>query len=54
MEKVKEQNKKLSEEENTLPKYESPKVVTYSGDELLTKLGPAQACNGFAGAVVGC
>jgi hypothetical protein len=53
MEKTKEQKERLIEEE-TLPQYESPKVITYSGDELLAKLCPAQACNPFTGAVIGC
>ena len=29
------------------PGYEEPKVITYSGDELLKELGPAQACRAF-------
>ena len=29
------------------PIYEEPKVITYSGDELLKELGPAQACRAF-------
>ena len=29
------------------PLYEEPKVITYSGDELLKELGPAQACRAF-------
>ena len=27
--------------------YEPPKILTYSGEELLEELGPAQACRGF-------
>ena len=37
-----------------VPGYEPPKVVTYSGDELLKELGPAQACSPFGGSVIGC
>ncbi len=40
--------------EKSLPKYEAPKVVTYSGDDLLKELGPAQACSPFGGSVLGC
>ena len=29
------------------PVYEEPKLITYSGDELLKELGPAQACRAF-------
>ncbi len=36
------------------PKFEPPKVITYSGDELLEDLGPAHACSPFSGSVVGC
>jgi len=28
--------------------------VTFSGDDLLKELGPAQACSPFGGAVLGC
>ncbi len=38
----------------TKPKFEPPKVITYSGDDILEELGPAHACNPFSGAVVGC
>ncbi len=43
-----------AKKEAELPKYETPKVVTFSEDELLSKLGPAQACSPFGGAVFGC
>lgn len=36
------------------PKFEPPKVITYSGAEILEELGPAHACSPFSGAVVGC
>ncbi len=36
------------------PKFELPKVITYSGDDILEELGPAHACSPFSGAVVGC
>lgn len=36
------------------PKFEPPKVITYSGDDILEELGPAHACNPFSGAVVEC
>lgn len=54
MENVKGKEERLAKEEKNLPEYESPKVITYSGDELLARLGPAQACSPFGGAVIGC
>ena len=36
------------------PRFEPPKVITYSGDDILDKLGPAHACNPFSGSVVAC
>ena len=36
------------------PKLEPPKVITYSGDDILDELGPAHACNPFSGSVVAC
>ncbi len=36
------------------PKLEPPKVITYSGDDILEELGPAHACNPFSGSVVAC
>ena len=35
-------------------KFEPPKVITYSGDDILEELGPAHACSPFSGAVVAC
>ncbi len=35
-------------------KFEPPKLITYSGDDILEELGPAHACSPFSGAVVGC
>lgn len=29
--------------------YESPQIITYSSDDILEELGPAQACSPFAG-----
>ena len=31
------------------PTYETPEIVSHSGEELLKELGPAQACYGFSG-----
>ena len=31
------------------PAYETPEIVSHSGEELLKELGPAQACYGFSG-----
>jgi hypothetical protein len=35
-------------------KFEPPKVITYSGDDILEELGPAHACSPFSGSVVSC
>jgi hypothetical protein len=35
-------------EEKKLGDYRSPLVITYSGDDLLEELGPAQTCSPFA------
>lgn len=37
--------------EEILPEYEPPRVITYSGDEIVARLGPAQACDSYLGAV---
>ena len=34
--------KDISMEENKLPEYEMPKVITYTDDEILEVLGPVQ------------
>ncbi len=31
------------------PKYEPPRIITYSADDILEELGPAQACSPFSG-----
>ena len=36
------------------PKFEPPKVITYSGDDILEALGPAHACSPFTGSIVAC
>ena len=46
--------KPVSKIDRRKPEYEAPKVVTYSGDDLLKELGPAQACSPFGGSVLGC
>ena len=33
--------------EERKPTYEAPKVVTYSEDEIMEQLGPAQTCASF-------
>ena len=33
------------EKRKNIPEYEVPEVVTYSEDEILEELGPAQACS---------
>lgn len=30
-------------------KYEPPRIITYSADDILEELGPAQACSPFSG-----
>jgi len=42
------------EREKKKARFEPPKVITYSGDDILEELGPAHACNPFSGAVVSC
>ncbi len=46
---MKEKEKKLREKKTDHVKksYEPPRILTYSGEELLKDLGPAQACRGF-------
>ena len=39
MNKVSNESKK-----NPFPDYEPPKIVTYTSDEILEEIGPAQAC----------
>ena len=41
------ERKGSGEKQNRLVAYEPPKILTYSGEELLEELGPAQACRGF-------
>ncbi|MGQ9654843.1 MAG: hypothetical protein ACUVXD_12330 [Thermodesulfobacteriota bacterium] len=31
--------------------YEPPAIITYSGDDILAEIGPAQACSPFSGAL---
>ncbi len=49
-----ETGKPSSDERPKKPKFEPPKVITYSGDDILEELGPAHACNPFSGSVVAC
>jgi hypothetical protein len=45
------ENKKLKElkknepRDKTLPEYETPKIITYTSDDILKEIGPAQACS---------
>ncbi|MCP4104510.1 MAG: hypothetical protein GY749_03080 [Desulfobacteraceae bacterium] len=34
-----------SEETKILPKYEPPRIITYTEEEILEQVGPAQACS---------
>ena len=46
---MQEQEKRATQEnDKTKRPYEPPKIVTYSGEDLLEELGPAQACTGFS------
>lgn len=36
----------MTDELSSLPVYVPPKIVTYTSDEILEKIGPAQACTG--------
>ena len=47
-------NADLGERKKKKAKFEPPKVITYSGDDILDELGPAHACNPFSGSVVAC
>ncbi len=40
------EDKKLFVEEQELPVYEPPQVITYTDEEILEELGPAQAVYG--------
>ena len=31
--------------ENPVPRYETPKIVTYTSEEILEEIGPAMACS---------
>jgi len=48
------EKKPVEKKEAAKSDYEPPRVVTFSGDDLLKELGPAQACSPFGGAVLGC
>jgi hypothetical protein len=54
MDKNNKTEEKKTEHQDSLPKYQAPQIITFSEDELLAKLGPAQACSPYSGAVVGC
>ena len=34
-------------------KYIPPRIITYSADDILEELGPAQACSPFSGGITG-
>lgn len=34
-----------TEKEKIIPKYESPRIITYTNDDILEQIGPAQACS---------
>ncbi len=53
-ERAPEVSKENSEKPQKKPKFEPPKLITYSGDDILEELGPAHACSPFSGAVVSC
>ena len=53
-ERAAEVSKADSGEPQKKAKFEPPKVITYSGDDILDELGPAHACSPFSGSVVGC
>ena len=47
MEEKIEKDRLDSPEENEQLEYEPPTIVTYSGEDLVEKLGPAHACPPF-------
>ena len=34
-----------TEKEKIIPKYERPRIITYTQDDILEQIGPAQACS---------
>ncbi len=45
--KLKRERRGAAKKKERPASYEPPKILTYSGEELLEELGPAQACRGF-------
>ncbi|MFC1890319.1 hypothetical protein ACFL4G_11250 [Thermodesulfobacteriota bacterium] len=44
----KDQEKRKDKDTQDLQEpYDPPRIVTYSGEDLLNELGPAQSCTGF-------
>jgi hypothetical protein len=39
--------------ENPTPRYEPPKIATYTSEEILEQIGPAQACSPSPGCPIG-
>ena len=44
------ENKNITTEQtnkdnNSIPEYEPPRIVTYTEEEILEQIGPAQACS---------
>ncbi len=41
-----EETKGITEtRESTVPEYTPPKIITYTGDEILEQIGPVMACS---------
>lgn len=43
----KQDDNKKNQEHKELPRYVPPKIVTYTNEEILEQIGPAQACSPF-------
>ncbi|MBF0118851.1 MAG: hypothetical protein HQK79_08440 [Desulfobacterales bacterium] len=46
MKNEKNENNKDKKEDKAKPKYVPPNIITYTEEELLEQIGPAQACTG--------
>ena len=44
-ERLRENEETVSDRENRNPVYEPPTITTYSSEEILEQVGPAQACS---------
>jgi hypothetical protein len=45
--KIKVTKEMAESEEKPVPTYETPKIITYTSEEILEEIGPANACSPF-------